>query len=160
MVRRQERREPPARLVLANCFRTKELNMIPPIEWDKFEPFVSTDGIPLVRYAVSDRDGVRFEMSMHDETIRGFVPERLCFQVRSFPTNNVKAEPVAGGGFTALFKVGKPNDEAGNLTFMRATTKPGFSAARYAMVVAITFSLMAELDIRPDKHVMVTIRGN
>ena len=134
--------------------------MTPSIEWDKFEPFVSTDGLPLVRYAVSDRDGVCFEMSMHDETIRGFVPESLCFQVMSFPTNNAKVDPLAGGGFTALFKVGKPNDEAGNLTFMRATTKAGFSAARYATIVAMTFSFMAEVGIRPDKHVMDTIRGN
>ena len=131
-----------------------------PIEWDKFEPFISADGLPLVRYAISDRDGVRLEMSMHDDTIRGFVPESVCFALLSFPKNNAKVDPLPGGGFTAVFKVGKADEKAGRLMFIRAATTPNFSAPRYAMAVAMTLSLMTEVGIRPDKHVMDTIRGN
>ena len=131
-----------------------------PIKWDKIEPVVSADGIPLIRYAISDRDGVCLEMSMHDDTIKNFVSDSLCFAVKSFPTNTAKIDPIAGGGFVALLKIGNPNDQAGNLIFIRVKTVAGFSKPRYAMTVEFTLKTVTKSGIRLDKHVMDTIRGN
>lgn len=43
-----------------------------PDEWDRFETF-TINGTPFIGYALSDRDGVRFDMTQHDPTIRAAV---------------------------------------------------------------------------------------
>lgn len=134
--------------------------MIPQIQWDKVEPFISSGGEPSIRYAISDREGVRLEMSMHDETIRGLVSEKMCFDVKSFPNNNAKVDPIIGGGFTALLKLGNANDEAGNLMLIRVTTASKFSTASHATIVASVVSTILAVGIHLDKNVMHTIRGN
>jgi hypothetical protein len=129
-------------------------------EWDKVEYGFSADG-PLIRYSISERDGIRFELSMQDEKIMEMAQEKDVFAVMSFPTNNVKIEPVAGGGFTALIKVGAPKEAGGNLFFYRVTrTGPKFSLARYLRIVELLLTFLDKYGIHLDKHVTDTIRRN
>ncbi len=126
------------------------------IEWDKVE-FFRSGVAPLIKYAVSERHGVRVELSMHDETIRKMVPERLRFEAMSFPTNNAKIERIEGA-LVVLIKAGP--DAAGCFVLVKVKTQIGFSPDRLACAITFILASLKGAGIEPGKEVERTIRGN
>jgi hypothetical protein len=130
-----------------------------PIEWDKQETFTAPNGVTAMRYAVSNRNGVTYEFSMHDATIQTMLPQTYWIPVFTAPVNNAKIDRI-DGRLVVLCGFGKANDPVGNLVLMRVATIPGFSVERLACVIALILATLARFGIQPDKHMMDTIRGN
>ena len=135
------------------------MDTMPPIQWDECETFADSDGTPFIRYAICNRHGIVFEMSMHDATIQKLVPQGDSLAVMSFPANNAKIDPIARG-FTVLIGFGKPNHPAGNLQFMRLRTAPGFSQDHFADLVARVIGTLKAYDIPFTKHMKDIVQRN
>jgi hypothetical protein len=132
--------------------------MMAPNEWDVCETF-SVNGNEAVRHAISDRDGVIYEFSMHDPTIQSMVPQSQWLAAMSAPVTNAKIDRIERG-FTVLIGMGKPADPLGNLLFIRVKTNPGFAAHRLAKMIAMVLVILDRFGIRPDKQMIDKIRGN
>lgn len=132
---------------------------MPPIQWDECEEFTDADGTPFIRYAIWNRHGIGFEMSMHDATIKKLVPQEHWLGVMSLPANNAKIDPIERG-FTVLIGFGKPNHPAGNLQFMRLRTTPGFSPEHFADLIARVMGTLRAYDITFTRHMKDIILGN
>ena len=129
------------------------------MEWDKKEMFAAPNGVIAVRYAISDRDGVAIEFSMHDPTIQSMFPRDYWLPVFTALTNNVRINRI-DGKCVVLCGFGKPNDPLGNLILFRLSSKAGFSGARMGRIVAQIIITLDRFGIRFDKHMADTIRGN
>ncbi len=127
------------------------------IQWDKCETFVS-NGETFIRYAVSDQDGVTFEVSMHDPTIQAMYPREHWLPVYCAPTNT-KIDRI-DGRLVVLCGLGQPNNPNGNLMLMRATAQTKYSAFRKAKIIAGILATLAGLGISPDENMYDAIRRN
>ena len=132
--------------------------MMTPDEWDRFETF-TINGMPFIGYALSDRDGVRFDMTQHDPTIRAAVSQADWLAVTSSPVNNAKVDSIERG-FTVLIGFGKPSEPCGNLQFIRLRTRVGFKPARLAKLISLVLAQLVQLGIKLDKKMENTIRLN
>jgi hypothetical protein len=130
-----------------------------PIEWDKQETFTAPNGAVGIRYAVSDRDGITYEFSMHDPTIQSMLPQAYWLPVFSAPASNAKIDRI-DGRLIVLCGLNKPNDPLGNLVLMRVASRPGFSPDRMAYIISLILMTLAGFGIRPDQHMADAIRGN
>ncbi len=128
------------------------------IEWDKAETFEAANGEVCMRYAISDRDGVCYEFSMHDPTIQSMYPASHWMPVFSAPINSAKIDRIEGR-LVVLCGFGKPNDPTGNLVLMRVSSRPGFSPERMALIVSMILVTLMGFGIRPDKRMEDLIRG-
>src|SRR5690349_6454336 len=128
-------------------------------DWDRQEIFTASNGKVGVRYAISDRDGVSYEFSMHDHTIQSMLPRSLWMPVFTAPSTNAKIDRI-DGRLVVLCGLNKPNDPMGNLILMRVGSRPGYSPDRMAHIVTLILGTLAGLGIRPDQHMADTIRGN
>lgn len=120
------------------------------IQWDKCETFSASDGTPGIRYAISDRDGVTYEFSMHDPTIKSMVSRDRWLPVHSSPTNCANINQI-DGKLIVLCGFGKPNEPVGNLLMMRVGSRPGFSQDRMTQIISLILFTLAGFGIQFNK---------
>lgn len=129
------------------------------IQWDKQDLFAAPDGTPRIRYAISNREGVCCEMSMHDPTIQSLLAPAYWLPVFTALQESAKINRV-DGRLVVLLGFGKPRDPIGNLIMMRVSSQPGFSPERMALVINLILMTLMHFGIRLDKNMENTIRGN
>src|SRR5579872_5826142 len=113
-------------------------------QWDNSDMTVMPDGTLLPKNAVSDKNGVKLEMSMHDGTIQTLLPKSHWLPVFTANIANAKIDRIAGS-FIVLAGFGTPDDPAGNLMFFRITTVAPYSPARLAEVISHIVCTLAGL---------------
>jgi hypothetical protein len=130
-----------------------------PIQWDKQEMFVAPNGMQGVRYAISDRDGIVLEFSMHDATIQSLLPRDYWFPVFSTPVNNAKVNLI-DGKLVILCGLGKPNDPMGNLILYRVKISRGFLDERKNAVTELLVETLRGFGIKFENNMFDAVRSN
>lgn len=126
------------------------------IDWNMSEMFTGPNGKSAVRYAVSIRDGVHFELSMHDPTIQKMVSHEFWLPAFAAQRANARVEIVRDTirdrpQVAIICGFGKPNDPMGNLILYRISPGRGYSPERLIKVVGLVAMSLLAMGIRLDR---------
>jgi hypothetical protein len=129
-----------------------------PIEWNTKELFTGYNGAQAVRLATHDQEGVRLELSMHDETIRLLVPQEAWMPVHTLPTTSAMIGRD-DGWIVVLIGFGG-SDPLGNLMLWRFKLTPGFHFRHYMELWSYVGLTLDRLGIKIDSSVNKRLCGN
>lgn len=130
-----------------------------PIKWDKSETFTASNGETCTRYAISSKDGVTLEFSIHDPTIQSIVPREYWLAVWTATVTNARFERI-DDQLCVLVGFGKSNDPLCNLALYRISTRRDFSRKWLGKIMNFILMTLVGFGIHLDKQMKDLLRNN